>query len=162
LQGEIAQFITKSIPVTLTQEQVKKVNKDYTRSGSAYVCYARGREFYLKYRDSDNDKAIEFFRKAIEIDPNYALARAGLADAIAYKAAYFKTGDRNSLSDALKAATEAVNLDSDCLKPIRVSAIYIHFRESLTMIITEKIKPKNYGIKELRIITWHWSIINIM
>jgi len=113
LQGEIAQFITKSIPVTLTQEQVTKVNKDYTRSGPAYVCYARGREFYLKYRDSDNNRAIEFFKKAIEIDPNYALACAGLADALAYKGAYFKTGDKNTLNDSLNAALKAINLDSE-------------------------------------------------
>jgi tetratricopeptide (TPR) repeat protein len=114
LQGDIAQYITKAVPVALTEEQVATVNKDYTRSGPAYVCYAQGRDFYVKFKSSeDNDTAIEFFKKAIEIDPNYALAHAGLADAMAYKAAYFKTGDKNSLNESLKAARKAISLDPD-------------------------------------------------
>ncbi len=113
LQGEVAQFITKSIPVTLTQEQVTQVNKDYTRSGPAYVCYAKGRELYVNYTETDNDKAIELFKEAINKDPNYALACAGLADAYAQKGGYYNACDRDYIEEAIKMGEKSRELDPD-------------------------------------------------
>ena len=111
LQGEIAQYITDAVPVALTEEQVKEVNKDYTRSGPAYVCYAQGRDFYVKYTEADNDKAIEFFKKAIDIDPNYALACAGLSDAYAQKGGFYRAKDKDYNEEAILKARKAIELD---------------------------------------------------
>jgi len=111
IQREIAVTITKAIPVALTHKEEISVNKDFTKSGNAYVAYAKGRYLYFKYISKENDEAIEKFKYAIDIDPNFALAYAALAQAYTQKAGYFKTGDRILLQEAIQKSEKAIELD---------------------------------------------------
>ena len=113
LQEQIAMEITSVAGVELTDEDVKAVSKDYTLSGTAYVNYARGRDFYVNYTAGDNDKAIEFFEKAVHIDPDYALAYAGLGDAYAQKVGAYKSNDMTFLEKSIEAGKKAISIDPE-------------------------------------------------
>ena len=51
-----------------------------THNSEAYDSYLKGRYYWSRFTDDDNRKAISYYQRAIEIDPNYASAYAGLAD----------------------------------------------------------------------------------
>ncbi|OQA13158.1 MAG: TPR repeat-containing protein YrrB [bacterium ADurb.Bin363] len=111
VHNQIAMNITGEMGVKLDEKQVEIVKKDYTNSGSAYISYARGRDFYVKYTLSDNDKAIEFFTKAIESDPNYALAYASLGDSYAQKVGLSQGKNLDFLEKSIEVSEKALEVD---------------------------------------------------
>ena len=81
LQEEIAQQISDKLRLRLTGEEQKRLSKRYTDNAAAYQLYLRGRYYLGKYTEEGSKKGLESFRQAIDLDPNYALAYAGMADA---------------------------------------------------------------------------------
>ena len=80
LQSEIALRVADGLALNLAPEERRRITKRYTDNRDAYEAYLRGR-FYYDKRDPEFDpKAIAEFEKAIQLDPNYALAFVGLAD----------------------------------------------------------------------------------
>jgi tetratricopeptide (TPR) repeat protein len=59
----------------------KLIESTGTENIDAYTFYLKGRDYYYNYNAEDNDRAIELFNRALDVDSNYALALAGLADA---------------------------------------------------------------------------------
>jgi TolB-like protein/Tfp pilus assembly protein PilF/tRNA A-37 threonylcarbamoyl transferase component Bud32 len=81
IQDDIAKAIVTALKIKLLGENGAPLIKNYTENLEAYRLYLQGRNFWNKRGEADLIKSIEYFEKAIEIDPNYALAYAGLADA---------------------------------------------------------------------------------
>jgi serine/threonine protein kinase/Tfp pilus assembly protein PilF len=87
LQEEIAEDISEKLRLKLTGEEKKLLAKRYTENAEAYQCYLKGRYFVTTKRTEEwIKKGIEYFQQAIEIDPTYALAFSGLADAYGFLA----------------------------------------------------------------------------
>lgn len=112
IQDEIAKAIVESLKLKLTSEQQKRFTKRYTDNTEAYSLYLRGRYFWTKYSKAWVLKSIEAFKKAIEIDPSYALAYCGMADA------YFRLSNihfppREVMPKAKLAALKAVEIDEN-------------------------------------------------
>ena len=80
LQRSVSEKLAHVLILKLTTEQQQKLKKDYTTNAAAFEAYTRGRYFYGKQNKEAFEKAIEYFRQAIELDPNYALAWTGIAD----------------------------------------------------------------------------------
>jgi serine/threonine protein kinase/Tfp pilus assembly protein PilF len=81
IQDEIAQAIVDELKVNLLPDEKDRVFERGTENVEAYNLYSLGK-FHLEMRtDEDINKAYDYFNKAIELDPNYALAYVGLADA---------------------------------------------------------------------------------
>jgi non-specific serine/threonine protein kinase len=80
IQSEVAQQIAAALKVELSPDERERIEKRPTASLTAYDYYLKGFEYYERYREQDNENAIELFQKALELDPEFALARAGLAD----------------------------------------------------------------------------------
>jgi serine/threonine protein kinase/Flp pilus assembly protein TadD len=80
VQEEIAKEISESLRFRLTAEEKRRLTKRYTENTKAYQLYLKGRYFWNKRSLDGLKKAIEYFNEAIEKDPTYALAYAGLAD----------------------------------------------------------------------------------
>ena len=78
IQDEIALAITENLKITLLEKDMKIITKTHTQNTEAYECYLKGR-FYLNKRFLF--PSLDQFIKAIEIDPEFAKAYAGLADA---------------------------------------------------------------------------------
>ncbi len=80
VQEEIAREICENLRVELTEREKKRLAKRPTENRRAYELYLKGRFFWNKRTEQSIRKGIEFFRQAIEVDPMYALAYAGLAE----------------------------------------------------------------------------------
>ena len=83
VQEEIAQQVPEHLQLRLTGEDQKRVTKRYTEDPEAYQLYLRGRFYWNKRTEEGMKKGIDYFKQAIEKDPNYARAYVGLADSYA-------------------------------------------------------------------------------
>lgn len=80
LQKSFSEKLAHALTVQLTAEQQQRLQKDYTANRTAYEDYMRGRYFMVKRDRASLSKAIASFEQAVERDPTYALAWAGIAD----------------------------------------------------------------------------------
>ncbi len=83
MQEEIARQISQKLQLKLSGEDQQRVSKRFTDDAEAYKLYLKGRFYWSKRTDDGLKKGIEYFNQAIERDPSYALAYAGLADCYA-------------------------------------------------------------------------------
>ena len=74
IQDEISLAILKAIKVELVGDEKEALSKRYTDNVEAYQLYLQGRFYYHKYNPEGFYKAIEYFKAAIAIDSNYAIA----------------------------------------------------------------------------------------
>jgi TolB-like protein len=81
LQGEIARSIATEIQAKLTPEIRARLAGNRAVDPKAYDAYLKGRYFLNKRTGPGLSKAVELFQQSLKIDPRYALAYAGLADA---------------------------------------------------------------------------------
>jgi len=115
LQGELAADIAGALRATLAPAEKARLQARTTRNADAYVLYLRGREYQMRPEVSrDNYLAAEnFYNQAVTIDPNFALARARLAEMRLWL--YERFDDRPArLAEARRSAEDAVRLDPDC------------------------------------------------
>ena len=101
LQGEVANAIANQIRIEITPQEQARLAAVQAVNPEAYQQYLRGRFFLNKGTEEDYRTAYKHFRRAIDVDPNYALALAGLAY-------YFLTTDELSPKVAMPQAKENV------------------------------------------------------
>lgn len=80
LQSEIARDVSQKLRQRLTGAEENRVVKNQTQNTEAYQLYLQGRYNWNKRTEPTTKKAIEYFRQAIEKDPNYAMAYVGLGE----------------------------------------------------------------------------------
>ncbi len=112
LQDDISQEISGKLRLQLSGEERQKLIKRYTDNTEAYRLYLKGRHFVHKRTPDWIKKGVECFLQASDLDPNYALAYAGLAEAYGFLAS--STGGqrpREAYPKAKAAAAKALELD---------------------------------------------------
>ena len=110
IQDEIAQSIAGALKVMLTASEKEAIAKAPTADVKAYDYYLRGRQFFYQFRRRGYDFARQMFTRAIEIDPGYARAYAGVADCHSYLYMYWEASETN-LQAADDASRKALLLD---------------------------------------------------
>jgi len=80
VQDEISSEISGKLRLQLTRAEKKQLTKRHTESAEAYRLYLKGRHHWNRWTEEGFYRAIEYFQQAVENDPTYALAYAGLAD----------------------------------------------------------------------------------
>lgn len=110
IQDELAQSIATALKVMLTESEKKAIAKAPTADVKAYDYYLRGRQFFYQFRRRGYDFARQMFTRAIEIDPFYARAYAGVADCYSYLYMYWDDSEAN-LQAAEDASRKALLLD---------------------------------------------------
>ncbi len=108
LQDTISTRVTQSLVAQLIEKDRRILAKRETNNRSAFDAYWRGR-FFLEKRQPE--KAAAEFEQAINLDPNYALAFAGLADAFIWQANFTSDSDAELYEKAATATNTALNLD---------------------------------------------------
>ncbi len=84
IQDEIAQRVVEALKIALTPTERKALSKPKARELEAYEHYLRGRRFFYRLTRKNLEFSREMFERAIEIDPQYALAHCGLADCFSF------------------------------------------------------------------------------
>jgi len=110
----------------LTGEEKQRLTKRYTENAEAYQLYLKGRYFWNKWTPEESNKAIEYFQQAIDKDPGYALAYAGLADTYISQAWFGELPPRGAVPKAKAAALKALEID-DRLAEAHVSLAFADF-----------------------------------
>jgi serine/threonine protein kinase/Flp pilus assembly protein TadD len=111
VQEEIAREISRNLSVTLSGEEEKKLTKRSTENVEAYQLYLKGIFYWNKRKADDLQKALGYFQQAIEKDPNYALAHAGLASTYVLLPEYAGVKPKDAVPMAEAAAKRATELD---------------------------------------------------
>jgi len=110
LEQQIAGDIADKLRSKLSGAEKQQVTRQGTQNPEAYQLYVKGRYYWTKRTVSDIKTAISYFNQAIDKDPSYALAYAGLADAYSVLTSY--SGDPNDLIPKSNAAAQkALELD---------------------------------------------------
>ena len=111
LQGNVARAVAGEVRAQLTPQESASLSKSQTVNPRAYESYLQGRYFWNKRTPGDLKAAIKSFNGAIEIDPSYALAYAGLADSYSLLSIYGEVSPREAMPLAKAAAKRALEID---------------------------------------------------
>jgi serine/threonine-protein kinase len=112
IQDEISLAIVGKLKVKLLGGEKTRILKRHTNDLDAYNFYLKGRYFWGKRTEESLKKGIEYFNQAIEEDPNYALAHAGLADSYITLQDYSFLPPKPLLQKAKAAAKKALDIDA--------------------------------------------------
>jgi TolB-like protein/lipoprotein NlpI len=110
VQEDIARQISDKLHLTVTGAERQRLAKRHTDNTDAYKLYLRGRHHLTKWSEEDFRKAIEAFKQAIDLDPHYALAWTGLADAY-YSMSNLYLPPHEAMPKSRAAAERALALD---------------------------------------------------
>ncbi|HBE83447.1 MAG TPA: hypothetical protein DDW24_11770 [Blastocatellia bacterium] len=110
-QREMVAEIVSKLQLKLSGESEQKLAKKYTDNNEAYQLYLQGRYHWNKREAKEFEKALEFFKQAIEKDTNYALAYSGLADTYSLFPAYGNFRPNEYMPQAKQAALKALEID---------------------------------------------------
>jgi adenylate cyclase len=109
IQDEITHAIVEQLKVKLHPQERKSIAQAPTDNIEAYTCYLKGRDFLNRRSKRYLRLARQMFAKAVELDPMYARAYAGMADCDSY---LYMTYHENVVMDEVLATTEkALSLD---------------------------------------------------
>jgi TolB-like protein/Flp pilus assembly protein TadD len=111
VQDSISEQVACALISRLTSEKRERLRKRYTQSTDAYQAYLKGRYFWNKRNIGGFRKAIDYFKAAIESDPTFALAFAGLSDTYVLLASWGEEAPRETLPRARAAAERALEID---------------------------------------------------
>lgn len=111
IQDEIARAIAERLKVTLGGDPAEQLVKAGTKNLEAYQLYLKGRALLYR-RGIAIPRALECFERAVQLDPDYAQAWAGLADSYTTLAFHGLAHPEACMPNGRYAAQRAVNLDS--------------------------------------------------
>jgi tetratricopeptide (TPR) repeat protein len=110
----------------LTSDEKQRLTKRYTDSADAYQLYLKGLFYWNKRSPDGLQRAIEYFNQAVEADPRYALAHAGLADSYNLMSFFNVVPPRAAMPKAKAAAARALEIDGTLAEP-HISLAYASF-----------------------------------
>ncbi|MGB6642438.1 MAG: tetratricopeptide repeat protein, partial [Thermoanaerobaculia bacterium] len=109
VQDEISSNIVRALEVTLSPKEKKAIQRQAPVNIQAYEYYLRGRSLFHRGTKATHSRALQMFTRAIEIDPEFALGHAGLADLSSYARMYYGGSDTD-LERADEASRKALEL----------------------------------------------------
>jgi TolB-like protein/Flp pilus assembly protein TadD len=124
VEEEISSEISEKLRLKLSGEDRSRMAKRHTSNTEAYWDYLKGRYYYSKMTAEGLSESILFFRRALEKDPGYALAYAGMADAYGILTYFGLMPPREAMPRAKEAALKALALD-DGLAEAHVAVSHI-------------------------------------
>jgi TolB-like protein len=110
VQSEIAKQITTTLRLRLSGDEKQMLTKRYTESTEAYNAYLKGRYFWNKCTRQGLEKSVDCFQRAVQLDPSYAVAYAGIA-ASYFRMATIYLPPQEAFPKSKAAAIKALELD---------------------------------------------------
>ncbi len=117
IQDSISQEVAKALIHNLSSEDRKLLTKRHTDNPEAYRAYLKGRYFWNKRTPAALEQSLGFFRQALDLDPTYASAYAGMADAYALLVWQQQLPRNEFIARAKAAAIQALKIDETLAEP---------------------------------------------
>jgi TolB-like protein/Tfp pilus assembly protein PilF len=112
IRAEIAVRIAEELKIVLSKEEVERIEIVPTENTEAYNLYLQGRHFWIQEGRDNLDKSIAYYKRALEIDPNFALAYVGMAITYTSYGWYGYLPKRDVIPLAKEAAMKALEIDN--------------------------------------------------
>ena len=128
LQSDVAQAIANEIRIKLTPQEQARLASPRPVNPEAYEAYLKGRYLWNKMTQEALQKGIQWFEEAIQKDPGYAAAYAGLADCYLTLLDYGYLSPKEAMAHANRAAARALELD-ETLAEAHTSSAHVHLHE---------------------------------
>lgn len=161
IQSDIAQSIARALQIQLLNGEKQQVEKKATDNLEAYHLYLKGRYWWNKRNEEGLKKSILFFEKAIDLDPLYALAYTGIADAYIILGNYGVLAPGDAYSKAEKAAENALKID-DSLAQAHSSLGCVNSLYFWDWSKAEKHFKQAIDLNDKYATTFHWYAINFL
>jgi len=113
IQTDIAERVAEALKVQLLKENRKFIEEKAPEDIGAYILYLRGRYYWSKRTKEDLERAISYFGEAIQKDPNYALAHAGMADCYTLMGRHLYLPVKEAFEKAREYAYRALELNDN-------------------------------------------------
>jgi DNA-binding winged helix-turn-helix (wHTH) protein/TolB-like protein/Tfp pilus assembly protein PilF len=113
MEDSISAQVAESLVARLTGDEQQRIAKHYTDNIEAYQLYQKGRLYWYRFTPEGVEKSIDYFNQAIALDPNYALAYAGLSFAYSAQGAIGARPPLEVLPKSKDAARTALRLDDN-------------------------------------------------
>ncbi|MDQ4123839.1 MAG: protein kinase [Acidobacteriota bacterium] len=113
LEDSISEKVARSLIPHLTGIETKQLQKRGTNNAEAYEAFIRGRFYWSLQTEDGFSRAIKLFERAVELDPDYALAYSAIAEYYIFLAIHCVLPFAEATRRAKKAALKAVELDPD-------------------------------------------------
>jgi tetratricopeptide (TPR) repeat protein len=126
LQEDVSRDISEKLRLRLTTEERQRLTKRYTENAEAYQLYLKGRFHWNKLSPDGLLKAVDYMQQALDKDPSYALAYAGMADAYNMISFFSVWPPRVAMPKAKAAASKALEID-DGLAEAHLSLLWASF-----------------------------------
>jgi excisionase family DNA binding protein len=111
IQDDLSRSIVQALQVKLSRDAKKLVNTRMPTNVDAYNLYLKGRYFWNRRTEQGLQKSVEFFQQAIDLEPTYALAYAGLADAYSILGSWQYLEPSDAFKKSRVAAHKALEID---------------------------------------------------
>ena len=129
LPRDIASKITSNLRLTISGEDRNRMMKHDTNNAEAYQLYLKGRYYWNKRGADSLKQAAEYYSQALEKDPGYALAYAGLAETYSLYPDWSVASPQDSYPKAKAAAERALELDNSLAEPHTALGHYYNYWE---------------------------------
>ena len=126
LQDELSKEISERLRLRLTEDEKQRLTKRYTENPEAYQQYLKGLYYFNKRSPDGLQKALDHLNRAVDADPAYALAYAGLADSYSGMSFFNIVPPSAAMPKAKAAAAKALEIDSS-LAEAHISLAYASF-----------------------------------
>lgn len=129
IQTEIARSLVRALRLTLTPQERALIDRGGTSNAEAYDLYLRGQALLRDHTDSTLPQAADLFQQAIERDPDFAQAHAGLANAIAVKGQWQLGVSPAEFEAAIRASQRALDLEPQMPEAFLARACLLSMQE---------------------------------
>jgi TolB-like protein/DNA-binding winged helix-turn-helix (wHTH) protein/Tfp pilus assembly protein PilF len=155
LENDVSRDIANQIQLKLSAQPLARAS--HLLNPNAYDAYLKGRFFWNKRTEEGHLKAIEYFNQAIAIDPGYAQAYSGLADAYALLGSNPTTAitRRDAMEKARASARKALAID-DSLAEAHTSLAFVYWHYDWNWPAAEKEFQRALQLNPSYATTHHW------
>jgi len=155
VREDVAAHVIEKLDIKLPGGQRRRVRAAAPENREAYTLYLKGRYFWNKRTEQDIQRALDYYQQAVDLDPGYALAWAGIADAWIFRGWYGQLAPRETFPKAKHAALRALEFDST-LSEAHASLAHIHFEFDHDWRAAEREYQRAIALKPTYSVAHHW------
>ncbi|HSJ13486.1 MAG TPA: tetratricopeptide repeat protein [Longimicrobiales bacterium] len=155
VQSDIAAAVIERLGIELSEAERSRISARPADSREAYMLYLKGRYFWQERTEAGRQRALEYYEQAVNLDPGYALAWAGIADVWISRGWYAHLAPREAFPKAEHAALRALEFDST-LAAAHASLAHIHLEYDHDWAAAEREYQRAIQLEPTNATAHHW------